>query len=114
MNRFQLHAHLVARFATGLVAMALLGASFTTSANAKIRCDGAFQIIRGEGLHASPYCEDQYLARVARGYGIRVSGRQIRRSPSKKEEVCKAIGHDSRVYSSCLQFRNDGCSYRSC
>lgn len=79
------------------------------NADARIKCNGSYQVIRGAGEILTPYCEDQYLARVARSYGIRVSGAAVRRNPNRKEEVCRAIGHDSRVYETCLKYRNDGC-----
>ncbi len=89
--------------------LGLAGLIATTSGvEARIKCDGPFQVVRGAGAIATPYCEDEYLARVARGYGIRVSGRAIRSNPSRKEEVCRAIGHDSRVYDICLKYRDDG------
>ena len=45
---------------------------------------------------------------MARGYGIQVSGRVIRGNPNKKEEVCRAIGHDSRVNDICIKYLNYG------
>ena len=81
---------------------------------ARIRCNGAYQVVRGHGEIATPYCEDNYIAQVARSYGIRVSNVAIRQSPSRKEEVCRAIGHDSRIYALCQKYRSDGCSGRRC
>ncbi len=81
--------------------------TFSTNGEARIRCEGGFQVVSGQGQIATPYCEDEYLATVARGYGIRVSGAAIRRNPHRKEEVCKAIGHDGRIYDACLKYRND-------
>lgn len=95
--------------------LALLTAAIATAApaDARIRCNGAYQIVAGEEI-ATPYCQDEYLARVARGYGIRVSGRTIRYNPNRKEEVCRAIGHDPRIYDICLKYRNNGCSGFNC
>ncbi len=87
-----------------LLAVAMLMV-FPSGVEARIQCNGPFQVVRGAGEIATPYCEDEYLARVARSYGIRVSGGAIRRSPSRKEEVCRAIGHDSRVYDICIKYR---------
>ncbi len=78
----------------------------TTPASAKIRCNGPYQIVQGNEL-ATPYCGDNYLAQVARGYGSSVSARAIRQNPSKKEEICNWIGHDTRVQDICAGFRND-------
>jgi len=87
---------------------AAVAAAGAGQAHAKIRCDGPFQIVRGQGKIATPYCQDAYVGQVARSYGIQVSDSAIRRNPSRKEEVCRVIGHDSRIYEECLKFRNDG------
>jgi hypothetical protein len=72
-------------------------------AEARIVCDGAYQIIQGSP-HATPYCEDNYLAAVARGYGIRVTNVAVRNNPSVKAEVCRTVGHDSRVREICANY----------
>jgi hypothetical protein len=77
------------------------------TAEARINCDGNYQIVQGQ-LIATPYCQEQNLARVAQGYGMRVSFEAIRRSDSIKADVCRAIGHDNRVRETCIPFRNDG------
>jgi hypothetical protein len=80
----------------------------TAPAEARIRCKDGYQIIRGVGLHSSPYCEIQYLAHVARrSYGVSTSFRRLRNSVDERERVCQVVGHDSRVYSTCLEYRND-------
>mgnify|MGYP001815326136 FL=1 len=89
--------------AVAAMAMAITSAS---PATAKIRCKGPFQVVQGNQI-ATPYCGDNYLAQVARGYGSSVSARAIRQSPSKKEEICNWIGHDTRVQDICAGFRND-------
>lgn len=76
-------------------------AGVSTPAAAKIKCIGPFQVVRGVGEIATPYCEDNYLAKVARDYGVRVSASAIRNSPGKKDEVCRLVGHDHRVRNSC-------------
>ncbi|CFX06163.1 exported protein of unknown function [Candidatus Filomicrobium marinum] len=78
-----------------------------TPAAAKIRCDGAYQIVNGS-LIATPYCGDNYLASVAQSYGSHVSARAIRNNPSKKEEVCRLVGHDTRVQDICAPYTNFG------
>ena len=87
-----------------LLAVAMLMVA-SSDVEARIKCNGPFQVVRGAGEIATPYCEDEYLAHVARSYGIRVSGGAIRRNPSRKEEVCRSIGHDSRVYDICIKYR---------
>ena len=101
----------IPRLAAFVVAI-MIAAS--VQAQAGIKCSGEYQVIRGQGQIATPYCEDQYLARVARGYGIRVSASAIRQSPSRKEEVCRVIGHDGRVASICHNYRSDDCSRFKC
>ncbi len=94
------------------VATASLGATIET-AEARIRCKEGNQIIPGVGLHATPYCEIKYLADVARGsYGISTTFARLRNSDGERERVCQVIGHDSRIYSTCLPYRNDGDSRR--
>lgn len=93
---------------------AIMSISAIQPAEARIKCNGAYQVVRGQGQIATPYCEDEYLARVARGYRVRVSGSAIRRSPARKEEVCRHIGHDGRVSGICQPYRFDSCSKRRC
>jgi hypothetical protein len=45
---------------------------------------------------------------VARRNGIQVSGHAIRQNPNRKEEVCKTIGHDSRVNDICMKYLDYG------
>ncbi|MFO1172245.1 MAG: hypothetical protein U1E49_14920 [Hyphomicrobiaceae bacterium] len=86
------------------LAMASLQALAGSPAQAKIRCDGPYQIVGGSSL-PTPYCEDNYLAAVARGYGIGVSGAAIRHNFNTKQHVCYQIGHDIRVASICSGMR---------
>lgn len=95
-----------------LAVMATMAA--TIDAQARIKCSDEFQVVRGQGHISTPYCQDEYLARVARGYGIRVSGSAIRRSVSRKEEVCRAIGHDGRVSNICQPYRPESCTTVKC
>ena len=76
------------------------------SANA-IECNGRNQLVSGSWI-STPYCEDNYLAKVARSYGVSVSSRTIRTNPSRKDEVCRLVRHDNRVAGIC----NDGRSGR--
>jgi hypothetical protein len=79
---------------------------------AKIRCDGPYQIIQGYGAMSTPYCEDHYLAEVAREYGIRASADEIRKNPNSKERLCRFIGDDIRVSSNCGQYLGGGAPSR--
>lgn len=80
----------------------------SAGAEAKIRCNGAYQVIRGVGEVATPYCGDTYLAQVARKFGVRVSAKTIRNNPNKKEEVCRLVGYDIRVQDICAGMMPDG------
>jgi hypothetical protein len=73
---------------------------------ARIVCDGNYQMIRGQP-HATPFCQDENLAKVARGYGMRVSGETMRNSFSEKARVCRFIGSDIRVREACQNYRDD-------
>jgi hypothetical protein len=60
---------MVCKILSALVAAMILLSGLSTSSQARIRCNGAFQVVRGAGEIATPYCEDQYLAKVAGKYG---------------------------------------------
>jgi hypothetical protein len=70
-------------------------------AEAAIRCKDGYQIVQGNYL-ATPYCQDDLLARVAREYGMRASAAAIRGNPNYKKEVCRLVGRDIRVQNHCL------------
>jgi hypothetical protein len=99
MNRKIIVASLAA--ASGLFVLAQGGAE------ARIPCDGNFQIVDGRPV-ATPYCRDWNLVRVARTYGWRVSFEDIRYKESVKAQVCRAIGHDNRVEEVCGPYINNG------
>ncbi len=75
------------------------------SASARIKCQGRFQVVKGQGKISTPYCEDNYLAAIARSYGRKVSNRAIRQNPGLKAQVCRHIGHDSRLTDICSNYR---------
>ncbi len=77
-----------------------------TPANA-INCNGNFQVQRNGPPIATPYCEDTYLAQVAREYGMAVSAAAVRNNPSVKEKVCRFVGEDNRVRDTCGQYLHD-------
>jgi len=85
---------------------ALVAAVSAQPASAAIRCDGNFQIT-DYGRIATPYCQDNYLAQVAREAGMRVSNRAIRYNPAIKEKACRLVGYDIRVKSTCSQYLPD-------
>ncbi len=93
---------------TGILTMFIvLAGSF--SADAAIRCKGQFQIVKGQGRISTPYCQDNYLASIARrSYGYKVSSRAVRQNPNLKARICRHIGHDSRLTGICSSYRHDG------
>lgn len=91
-----------------LMSACLSAAAFMQAAPASaITCEGNFQVQRSGERIATPYCQDAYLARVARQYGMRADDRAIRWNPSEKERVCRFIGDDNRVRDTCAPYRND-------
>jgi hypothetical protein len=86
------------------IAAALL-VSLPGTGQARIVCDNEFQVVSGSPI-ATPACADRYLAKVAQGYGMRVSHVDIR-NPGTKARVCEFVGNDFRLRSICSGWRND-------
>jgi hypothetical protein len=82
------------------VASVLALTSMASPAAAAIKCKNGFQLVQGNYI-ATPYCQDALLTRVAREYGMRVSGSEIRWNPNYKRQVCRTVGHDIRVQENC-------------
>jgi hypothetical protein len=78
----------------------LLIAAAPEPAAAKIKCKGIFQVT-SQGLIATPYCEEEEIARVAQSYGWKVTAAQIHNNPLKKVYVCQALGRDVRLKGAC-------------
>ena len=74
---------------------------------AKIECQGNFQVTEKYGLIATPYCEEENIARVARSYGIKVTGAEVRKDALKKVYLCQTIGDDSRLKGACGAYAPD-------
>jgi len=72
----------------------------STAASARIVCHDDFQMVNGHEI-ATPYCQDNTLASVARGYGRRVSDAEVRNNPGLKDELCRNFGSDIRVKGAC-------------
>lgn len=93
------------RIGVTTLAATFLGAAFLLAlspqaADAKIQCQGNFQVTKN-GLISTPYCQDAQIAKVARSYGWKVTLAEIRNNPLKKVEVCQALGGDVRLQGSC-------------
>ncbi len=97
------------RYSKPLAATLVCGmlAGSVTPAAAAITCEGNFQVQRSGARIATPYCQDGYLAAVAREYGMHVSAHEIRWNPSEKGRVCRFIGEDNRVRDTCNNYRDD-------
>lgn len=82
----------------------LAGAVLTSAASsvAAIECRENYQIVQGQPI-STPYCRDGYLAAVARQYGFKTTAATVRNNPSRKEEICRYIGHDIRVQTACSE-----------
>jgi hypothetical protein len=60
----------------------------------------AYQVVNGQEI-STPFCRDNALAALARGYGFNVSDAAIRNSPERKQEACRWIGSDIRARPAC-------------
>ncbi|HZP08768.1 hypothetical protein [Methyloceanibacter sp.] len=86
-----------------LAAVGLLAIAASTPAEARIQCQGNFQV-GPYGLIATPYCEEEQIARVAQAYGWKVTATEIHRDPLKKVYVCQVLGYDNRLKGSCAGY----------
>jgi len=75
-------------------------------AEAKIKCQGIFQVTKN-GLISTPYCQETEIARVARSYGWKVTDAQVRNDPLKKVYICQALGGDTRLKGACGAYSPD-------
>lgn len=81
---------------TTLAVAALLALSLAAPAAARIECRGNFQMSK-YGPIATPYCEEENIARVARSYGSKVTGAEVRNNPLTKVYLCQVYGGDTRL-----------------
>jgi len=66
-----------------LAAMALLASAWSEPAAAKIQCKDNLQVTT-QGLIATPYCEGEKIARVARSCGWRGTVSQVHNNPNTR------------------------------
>lgn len=76
-------------------------ALWPAAADARIVCKNGFQAVGGN-LIATPYCQDDLLAKVAREHGMPASAARVRNNPNYKREVCRFVGNDIRIMEHCL------------
>ncbi len=69
-------------------------------AEARIVCHDGFQVVNGREI-STPYCNDNYLAAVARQYGVKATDAGVRNNPSLKDQICRLAGSDIRIKSYC-------------
>lgn len=96
-----------AKTLSGLLATAavlVLGADAVEAGPYALKCKGPLQIIRGQGAIATPFCQDNYLAKIAREAGMKVTGRAVRENPNLKTDVCIFVGYDIRVSDICIGY----------
>lgn len=86
--------------AVALFGAALLVVAIPEPAVAKIQCKGNFQVTK-YGLIATPYCEEEQIAAVARSYGWKVTAAQVHKDPLTKVYICQNLGYDIRLKGSC-------------
>lgn len=66
------------------------------------KCREGFQDVQGS-LISTPYCRDNYIAEVARDYGMKASPEAVRNNPNYKRELCRFIGRDIRIQEACIE-----------
>ncbi len=89
----------VAVLRTGLAIVT--AAVVVVPASAAIKCNRGNQFVGGQWI-ATPCCQDQYLADVARSSGFKASAAKIRNNPNYKKNLCQYMYSDIRVQQTCL------------
>jgi len=87
-------------FLAALRVAPVIAAALATPA-AAITCQNGAQKVQGSWI-ATPYCQDLYLAQVARESGFPASVEKIRNNPNYKKELCRSVFSDIRVTDTCL------------
>jgi len=88
------------RSAVIYLAMAGLAVTTVQPAAAAIKCSNGFQLVDGAML-STPYCRDNFVAAVARQYGLDAPDAKVRNNPNFKRHVCRFIGQDIRIKEAC-------------
>jgi hypothetical protein len=94
------------KVAAGLASLTLMSVLTLDTVEARLQCKGNFQVTK-YGLISTPYCEEENIARVARSYGVNVSGAQVRNDALKKVYLCQWLGGDNRLKGSCGAYSPD-------
>lgn len=88
-------------------AVLVLAFAAATGPAAAIECRNGYQRVGGSEI-ATPYCQDEYLAVVARDFGIRTTGARVRADWGHKREICRLIGQDNRIRGACASENDAG------
>lgn len=83
------------------VCAAVIMAAAASPAQA-INCRDGFQYQRNGEVIATPYCEAEHLAKVARKHGFFVTGADIRRDLEALDKACQIAGGDFGTLSICV------------
>ena len=86
-----------------ILALAAIGIALAvsaTSAEAGIVCHDGYQVVNGHEI-STPYCNDNYIAHVARQYGMKATDEQVRNNPALKDEICRFASSDIRIQHYC-------------
>jgi hypothetical protein len=89
---------------TTFLGAALFVAAVAEPASARIECQGNFMVTKKNGLIATPYCEEEQIAKVARSYGWKVTAKQVHNDPLTKVQICQVLGGDVRLKGSCAGY----------
>lgn len=79
------------------LALLVLGSA---GAEARIVCREGYQTVNGQEI-STPYCNDNYVAEVARLHGFEVTNAAVRNSPALKDKICRWVGSDIRIKEYC-------------
>jgi hypothetical protein len=102
---------MISSFKTGalgaLLALPMFAVAGGNTAEAAIRCNNGYQIVNGSEI-ATPYCQDNLVAQVARQYGFKASEAAVRNNPNYKRELCRYVGRDNRLTTACVNENGSG------
>jgi len=75
-------------------------------AGAAIKCRGQSQVTQ-YGLLATPYCQEEQIAKVAQSYGWKGTASEVHYNPLTKVYLCQRFGNDVRLKGACGGYSPD-------
>ena len=93
--------HRTLTLGSALLSLPLFMIAGDVPAEAAIKCSQGYQIVNGSPI-ATPYCQDNLVAQVAREYGFKASESAVRNNPNFKREICRYVGRDNRLTTACV------------